>query len=524
MTDGAPAQFLLFPGRHHVLTRFQAEFLARHAAAGATIVWPVTSANHHTTRRNPVPFHRREAAIERMSAAHGLTSLVVPINDVPPTDDFAQITVKACEVALGIDLSPTTATVACSTPTVAALYAAAGYRILPVEDAVPDNPARPGAPVRRPWQLLEQIAAGDPLWREFADPASVDVLTRYRLDEHIVRVVNDPVIGADGGLTTTRDYRTYAESFEGASDRKWEQISAHVRPGRILDIGCATGALLQRIDADPRFHESDLIGVEVARHLMAECEHKVAQGLFTNPNVFFHQRNMLGDAIFPPDSIDTSISIALTHEIWSYAPAKDPLSRRQTLLRFCRQIARHTTPDGVWINSDVCGPDEPDRPVRLRLDDSDGCNPNDTSELGDLDAPAVTELVTGLSTRARFFQFVRDFAANAGVRIEYRRDGDDVVLRLADAMDFLTRKDYVENWLSESHEQFCGLSWQQWQQLLGEAGLELLPGSASWRNDWIIDNRIAPVAQLHGLDGAELDWPVTHLLAVAGPAPSHGTS
>ncbi len=45
--------FLLFPGRHHVLTRFQADYLRRWP--GVTIVWAVTSANHENTKRNPVP-------------------------------------------------------------------------------------------------------------------------------------------------------------------------------------------------------------------------------------------------------------------------------------------------------------------------------------------------------------------------------------------------------------------------------------------------------------------------------------
>jgi hypothetical protein len=36
------------------------------------------------------------------------------------------------------------------------------------------------------------------------------------------------------------------------------------------------------------------------------------------------------------------------------------------------------------------------------------------------------------------------------------------------------------------------------------------PASHAWRNDWIVDNRIAPVASLDGLD-----WPVTHVLLVA---------
>ncbi len=40
--------YILFPGRHHVLTRFQAGYL-RSIAADATVVWAVTSANHGNT-------------------------------------------------------------------------------------------------------------------------------------------------------------------------------------------------------------------------------------------------------------------------------------------------------------------------------------------------------------------------------------------------------------------------------------------------------------------------------------------
>ena len=85
--------FILFPGRHHVLTRFQADYL-RSIAAGATVVWAVTSANHDNTKRNPVPYHRREAAIERFSVLEGLRSVVVPVFDTAPTDRFAEVTLK----------------------------------------------------------------------------------------------------------------------------------------------------------------------------------------------------------------------------------------------------------------------------------------------------------------------------------------------------------------------------------------------------------------------------------------------
>lgn len=489
-----------------MLTRFQAaylqESLAERLEPGAAVVWAVTSANHHTTKRNPVPFDRREAAIERLSVQTGIRSLVVGVVDTPPTDDFAEVTVKA--VAAGTDdqvlLDPENTLVACSTDEVTKLYESLGYTVVGVEP--PDEP--------RPWDVLLLVAADKPEWRELAHPATVDVFDRYGLDAHIRRCVNDPVVGDDGGLTTTRDYKTYADAFETAADRKWAQIKDFVRPGRILDIGCATGATLQLVDADPRFHESDLIGVEVARHLYAECVHKKEQGLFRNPNVYFYQRNMLGSAVFPARSIDTTLTLALTHEIWSYADG----SRLATVRRFAEALFAHTAPGGVWVNFDVCGPAEPDRPVVLELDDTDGANPAQVTELEGLSNPAAQ--VSTLSTRARFFQFAHDFRRNARVPFEYaERPGGGLVLRLADAMDFLTRKDYVDNWLSETQEQFCGLSFAGWCELARDAGFTVDPASRAWRNDWIVTQRIAPVAAITATDGAPIDWPDTHQLLVA---------
>jgi SAM-dependent methyltransferase len=353
------------------------------------------------------------------------------------------------------------------------------------------------------------IAEGNEAWRELAHPATVDVFDRYALDAQIRRCVNDPVVGDDGGLTTTRDYKTYADAFETAADRKWLQIKDFVRPGRILDIGCATGATLQLVDADPRFHESDLIGVEVARHLYAECVHKKEQGLFHNPNVYFYQRNMLGSTVFPPRSIDTTLTLALTHEIWSYADG----SRPATVQRFADALFAHTAPGGVWVNSDVCGPAEPERPVVLALDDSDGANPSAVSELEALQEPA--EYIAGLSTRARFLQFAHDFRRNAKVPFAYAEQDGKLVLRLADAMDFLTRKDYVDNWLSETHEQFCGLNFEGWSAVAKQAGFTIDPASKAWRNDWVITNRIAPVATITSPTGDQVDWPDTHQLLIA---------
>jgi len=308
-------------------------------------------------------------------------------------------------------------------------------------------------------------------------------------------------------LTATRDYRTYVEAFAGGAERKWRLARPHVRPGRIVDIGCGAADVLELADRDAALRESDLIGVEVARHLFQECVHKKAQGVFTNPNVFFYRRNVLGGAVFAPRSIDTTLSFSLTHEIWSYG------RQAVSLKEFAQAIYDHTVPGGAWINSDVCGPDGRDREVILHLTREDGANPaSPRSDLEAADAGEVAQYVGALSTRARLDQFAVDYR----FPLTFEPVGEsNVRIGLGDAMDYLTRKDYVGNWLSEAHEQFCGLEFADWKALLTDAGFEIDPGSHAWRNDWIVANRLAPVANLTDPRGRPLDWPVTHILAVA---------
>nr|BFE66603.1 hypothetical protein GCM10020063_111290 [Dactylosporangium thailandense] len=537
------ARFVLFPGRHHLLTRFQAAYLRalvksedgirtdrESATSPPTIVWAVTSANHQNTKRNPVSYDRREAAIERFSVQEDLRSLVVPVFDTAHTDRFAEVTLKSVESVLGHHLTPDDTLVACSTPEVAALYSALGFPIALVEadtafvaadgpEAAPgpestagSSEPQPAAVPERPWDVLLRLADGDPSWREAAHPATLDVYDRYRLGEQVALVVNDPVVGEEGGLTTTRDYRTYAEAFEASAERKWDLVKRHVRPGRIVDVGCGAGAVLALADREPALRESDLIGVEVARHLYEECVHRKAQGWFTNPNVYFYCRNVLGGAVFPPRSIDTTLTFALTHEIWSYGHQMD------SLRAFAQAIYDHTVPGGVWINSDVCGPDNRALRVRLSLQ---GSPPAPTAQPG---AAALDELgrdeiaahVEGLSTRARLDRFAADFHFPLPYKdLEDPTDPGAVEIALSDAMEFLTHKDYPDNWLSEAHEQFCGLEFADWKALLTDVGFEVDPASHSWRNDWIVEHRIRPYARLSTLDGHPLDWPDTHVLLVA---------
>lgn len=507
---------VIVPGRHHLVTGFQAEYLRRllagdvHDETGepiavapdAVVVWALTSANHASTRRNPFPAHRREAAIEILAHVERIPSIVVPIVDVAPTPRFAEITLKEIAYATAERVSPhpETTIVATSTPQVADMYRALGYRIAPMEHGHPDAP-------RTPWQLLDDLMAGSDAWRADAHPASLDIVDRYGLAAQAREIASDPVIGDERGLTPTRDYRTYSRAFEDAAERKWAQARPWVVPGRIADLGCATGAMLELAAREPSLAESDLIGVEVAPDLFAQCEHKKAEGAFANPNTFFYRRNILAGRLFPDRTIATTLSFALTHEIYSYGDGMPSLEA------FARAIADHTMPGGVWINSDVCGPADPDRPVRLHFRDGDV-----TTAARELSGSndEIAAFLDALPVGSRVAQFAQDFSALSGTPWGYTvRDERTIELRLGDAMEFLETVSYTRNWLSEMHERFCALSWADWRTLVASVGLEIDERSGPWRNDWLVENRFAPAASLTDLADEPLPWPDTHMLLVA---------
>ena len=515
-----PIDVVLLPGRHHLVTRFQVEYLRRllageerdaegrpiTCAPDAVVVWAVTSATHSGTRRNPVPAHRREAMVEAVSAAAGLRSLVAPVPDVVPSPRFAHTVLASVEVTLGRRLGPADTVVACSTDAVAALWSDLGFAVAPVEGLG----AAPAA--ARPWDVLELLAADDDRWRDLAHPAAVELYDRYRLPAQIRLIHDDPTVSTEGDLTTTRDYRTYTAAFDDASDRKWAQVGPFVQPGRVVDLGCAAGGLLERAARDPRLVESDLFGVDVSRHLVAEAEHRQAQGVFANPNVFFAQRNLLRAPVFPEATVSTTLTVALTHEIASYGDG------RADLELLARRIFEHTVPGGVWINSDVLGPDDGDRLVHLHLDGGPGPG---VVDLAAMTPDAARAHVEALSPHGRLRQFARDFPALSGGACDVRwvradDDGAVAELPLRAAMEFLTTRDYVENWLSECHERFCDLAYEDWVGLLEGVGFVVDAGSAPWRNDWLVEHRLSVGARLADpATGEPVPWPSTHVLLVA---------
>ncbi|SNU01311.1 Methyltransferase domain-containing protein [Ruaniaceae bacterium KH17] len=518
-------RYILFPGRHHLVTRFQVARLQQLLAAhpGAEVIWAITSANHGGTQRNPIPGTRRLGLIEAVAAVEELPSRTFLIANRQPKPDFAHYVIEEIRTQSGgaVTMTPTTTIVACSTPAVIADYERLGYTIDTFElGATPD-----GEDLPRPWDLVERVIAvglEDPSVIQAIHPAALAHYRRYGLAETIRQVYADPLIDSDDGdITITRDYASYRAAFEDNAWRKVGEFAHLVRPGRIVDVGCATGQTIKLLSERPALFESDFYGVEVARPLYEICLQRAAIGEFGDANVFFHQRNIMQTTLFEPNSLDTVITMALTHEIYSYL---GPVA----LEEFCERVFTMLRPGGVWINFDVVGPDGGDEPVLVRFRSDDGApggpTPDDRSaQLAGRSGSHVAQLsaseLGGLSSAARFRQFAQDFRREEGDQISYREvavGGEEYVeLRRADLYEFLSKKDYLNSWYSEAHERFCFFSPADWVARLEGAGFVVTPDARPIQNPWLIANRFAPAAEVFLSDGAPDPWSWTNVLLVA---------
>jgi hypothetical protein len=530
---------VFFPGRHHILTRYQESYLFGLCAAGPEraldlegrplgeefgpiegIIFAVTSANHTNTRRNPLPFHLRAMAIQDLASGLPVPVQVYGIPDVGVIPDFPEHCLKMVRhLSDGrLDLSPSACAVACSSA-LAEGYKALGYRILPVELAGPGDQPFKEAP---PWELVERIASDGLGWDRDAwlleriHPASFKILRLYGLGERIAMLFSDSLLGQDGDITETRDYDVYLRQMDDIAQLKFDETRPFIKPGRIGDIGCAAGSWIRLASREPALHESDFYGVEAARQLYALCVQRKENGEFANPNVFFSQRNAVLGPCFPPASMDTVHSSSLTHEIESY-------SGRESLLAFIRNRYLELAPGGVWINRDVLGPEDGEREILLWLDPTDGRNEGwdrparDRQELG--------TMLAALSTRARFRRFAMDFRIQDGRRLEGAIECRSVLvdgqehfrLSLRDACEYLYKKDYIDNWQSEMHERFCFWDLSRWVEAVRAAGFMVLPASRAFRNEWIFENRLRGRARLFQQKKGEieeLDFPVSHMILV----------
>jgi hypothetical protein len=527
---------VLIPGRHHLLTDFQFKYLYKLVQLGlehepdvdgsslgfpapvGKLVFAVTSANHANTRRNPIPFHLRAMAIMDFAQELGIPSYVFPIDDIGKSDDFAAYTIKKIrhESEGLVDMNPDNTVVLCSSP-VLTMYEEMGFKILPAE-LEKRGLLRSG--VKTPWELVESIAKApgdwrrDPLVFQYMHQASYLLWSRYGLGEKVKRLMEDDMISADGDLTLTRDYNTYVREMDEIAEMKYRETAPFIRPGRIGDIGCAVGSWIKLACGEEKFRESDFFGIEVARQFYQICNQRKENGEFANQNVFFAQKNAVTGLCFAANSMNTIHTSSLTHEIESYGSHAD-------LLSFIANRYSELAPGGVWVNRDVVGPENGDETVWVWANPLDGRTEDWETKIEE--RKELQAYLEGLSTLTLLKRFERDFRHKEGdgVSFEWVEHHGATYVRtsLRDAMEFISKKDYCENWLSEMHEKFCFWSFSDWKSGLENAGYVIESNSRAYTNEWLVRNRYEGKVALYRMVGNDLEarpWPQTHMLMVAG--------
>jgi hypothetical protein len=515
-------RYILFYGRHTIMTcaqeRYVQECIELYANTLVKVIFAVTSANHARSRYNPVAFHHRIIGIDRFAK-----SVLAPINvpfDVVAVphmgngDRFARHVMAHVNAELGGSdlLDPSNTIAICSTLPLLIQFRALGLQVHTAEhDEMSGLRSE-----KQPFDLLSAIApfatrafSTDTVFATLAHPTVAGLWRDYpQIPIEIERLFNDTVLTDSGDITETRKYETYTLGMSRTDivQLKYDDIKQSIVPGVIVDEGCADGALLVRIARD--FADSDLYGIEITREYMAECDERVRRGEFGATFAHFYQRNLL-EKVFQSQSVDTVICNSTTHELCSYAGGDDALRHYLSLKQEQLKLG------GVLIIRDVIGPEDGDQTQYAVFATGDGETPE----------PEKASLldVARLSTLGRWYRFAREFRRTGCEYAQIEMEGKTCIVASRNAIaEFLSKKDYTENWTSELHESFTHWSFSRWCSELGEAGLELdLSRSRAYQNPWLIANRYTPTASLIREEGGTLvadGFPPTNVVLIARPA------
>jgi SAM-dependent methyltransferase len=530
--------FLLFPGRHLVNTKFQEQYLkqvltelpaavpgfiasgALHSAPPDQILFAITSANQENSRFNPIPFHIRAVGVDRFArqlqkrAPFGYRVLGIP--HYGHTNNFAAFTLKeiACQTEQTILLTPENCLVLCSTPEVIRLYQDLGFAIYSAELSTPED--RPATPIEIIREVGEQSEGGRPgkLARTQLAKSHASLFEDFpEVPRRIARLYQDPLTNQEGSLTSARNYSSYSRGMNEIIRLKYLDIQKGIRPGRIVDEGCADGALLAEISRD--FPDSDLFGIDLSAEFASRFQERQRAGEFGGAYVHFFHRNLF-DRVFEAESIDTTICNSTLHEIWSYGEGE------KSVRSYLEEKFRQLRPGGRLLIRDVVGPDEGEREVLLWCADGDGQN-HTAAEIAQ-SKERQPGWLKGLSTRSRFLLFARDYLCGRG-SFPYTETsrGNRAVFRLPlrNAAEFLSKKDYTDNWPSEMEEEFCFWNFSKWKTVLTDIGFQVFEnpnqpteGSRAYTNAWIVGNRYIGQVEIMDMTGKVLAWPPTNMVLI----------
>jgi len=458
---------LLLIGRWHAVTRDQEAALrkALRPQPAGKIIFVITARDQSGTRRHPLAVGHRREIVGALGEKLGRKFEIHEVDDI--SDSARWVDHLRSAIPKIRDTKKTL--VVAANETVLEPFEKAGYRTIPVD-------FRGSLPA----DVFGAIVSGSD-WQSIANTGTVRVYRKHRLDERIKTIFADVLLTDDGELSTGRDFTVYARGMDASLAVKITDICPHITPGLIVDKGCGTGSLL--VELSQLFPTSQIVGVDLSQELLRTAESKH----YPNQNVAIVRGNIV-KRHFTPRTVSTVIFSSVLHEVYSY----NGYDREQVRLAL-RSTHEELRPGGRVIIRDGVRP--PKRTVWMR------CEPE---------------------TESRFRRFAEDFKAKSpapGIRIREKVIGGQTWFRLSlhEANEFLSKKDYLENWAIEVNEEFGIFTLPEWRREMRALGYRVKVAQ-TYVNPWILKKRYDGKAWLHadsaGKPGKQVPFPATTMVLV----------
>jgi SAM-dependent methyltransferase len=267
-----------------------------------------------------------------------------------------------------------------------------------------------------------------------------------------------------------RGYRVYAAGMEASAGDK-ARLLRHVRPGRIVELGCGSGTVLELLRR--AYPKSALVGVDLSDRMVRRCRRR-----FPGLEI---RKGDVSRRHFEDGSVDTIVMCSIMHEVFSYK-GYDYGAVRGAL----RVAAAALRKGGRLVIRDGVKPAREEAVYLTFLDET---------------------------TRGKFLRFSREFGSSV---VAWREvDGRTQVAR-RDAMEFLTKYLYDVNWVHEVKEHFGVFTLRQWAAELRAAGFRVIHRE-SYLIPWLRDTHWAKDVRLEVRAGGRYvrgEWPHSTMLVV----------
>ncbi len=288
-------------------------------------------------------------------------------------------------------------------------------------------------------------------------------------------------------------YKKYLSGMDSVIVEKIASASAffpHIEGHAIVDIGMASGtgtyilALL--------FPKCKVIGVDVNLKMV-----EIARETYQLPNLEFIVDDGEKLEKLENEKIIGFFNCSSIHHITSfndYAPHKAYLTiKRQT------ELLRE---GGVLVIRDFVKPEDKD--VLLEFPDND-------------EGAKTCELLVDFSKRARSLSN----KAEQGFPLE-KVDKNTFRIDLVDAVEFIRRKDYLDDWDIELQEEYGYYTQSEFEQVFTEMGLRTIASGPVY-NPWILKNRYKNKFKLTDLQGKDIGFPATNYIIAGEKVENRGT-